>query len=96
MHKVLLIVFLVISLNADMFQPSPSCYEPTKPFKPYSFNSQWEVDSYNNLIRMYRIEVDDFRNCIQNFINEQNMAIKKHADAIDEATNKWNNFVAYQ
>lgn len=79
-----------------MFEPSPSCYEPVKPFKPYTFNSQWEVNSYNNAIDMYRIEVNNFRNCLQNFIDEQNEAIKKHLNAIDAATNKWNNFVTYQ
>jgi hypothetical protein len=96
MCKVFFLVFIGTTLIADMFQPSPSCYEPIKPFKPYSFNSQWEVDLYNDAIRMYGIEINNFRNCIQNFIDEQNMAIKKHLDAIDEATKKWNNFIAYQ
>ncbi|NBK97687.1 MAG: hypothetical protein EOM50_06655 [Erysipelotrichia bacterium] len=95
-HKVFFLVLIGANLIADIFQPSPSCYEPIKPFKPYSFTAQWEVDSYNNSISMNRIEIDSFRNCIQSFIDEQNMAIKKHLDAIDEATNKWNNFVAYQ
>jgi hypothetical protein len=71
---------------ADMFAPSHSC---SKPYKPYQFNSQYEVDSFNN-------DVERYKNCIQNFIDEQNEAVLTHQRAADEALDAWNRFVNYE
>lgn len=80
-------ILLAVSVPgiADMFTPSNSCYKPSK---PYQFNSQWEVDNYNN-------EVDRYKRCIQDFIDEQNDAAQKHLDAAEEAADEWNRFVRY-
>ena len=56
---------------ADMFAPSHSCYKPSK---PYQFNSEWEVSSFKS-------EVESYRNCIQNFVEEQNDSIRNHRNA---------------
>ncbi len=88
-------LFAVNSSYADMFEPSHGCYPPTKPFKPYSFNSQWEIDSYNDSIRRYNNEVEDYKNCISSFIDEQNDATRKHQNAANSALNDWNLFVSY-
>ncbi|KXS47458.1 MAG: hypothetical protein AWU57_5513 [Marinobacter sp. T13-3] len=50
-----LVSFPVLS---DMIVPSPSCYQPSK---PYQFNSQWEVDNFNQ-------EVQDYKACISDFV----------------------------
>jgi len=87
-------LFLNIAL-ADMFSASHGCYSPTKPYKPYSFNSQWEVDSYNNSIRRYNNEVSDYKNCINDFIEEQNRGIKNHQTATQNAIDDWNLFISF-
>lgn len=71
------------SVSADMFQPSHNC---TKPFKPYQFNNQWEIDSFNDDVRRYR-------QCISDFIEEQELAVQVHQLAAEEAIDDWNIFV---
>ena len=71
---------------ADTFQPSPSSYKPTKPYK---FTSQWEVDSYNN-------DVERYKQCIKAFVEEQQLAAATHKRAAAEAIEQWNNFVKYE
>lgn len=74
------------TINADMFTPSTSC---SKPYKPFSFNSQWELDSFND-------EVEAYRRCIEDFVDEQQSAIDRHRQAADDAIDEWNSFVRYE
>ena len=46
--------------------------------EPYDRRDEWSVDSY--------------RDCIEDFVDEQKSAIKRHADAADEAIDDWNSF----
>jgi hypothetical protein len=69
--------------NADMFQPSPACY---KPRKPYKFNSKWEIDDFY-------AQVERYKRCISDFIEEQKQAIQVHQNAADEAVDEWNRYV---
>jgi len=69
-----------------MFAPSHSC---SKPYKPYQFDSDWEV-------RRFRDEVDDYKRCIGEFVEEQEEAVRAHQDAAQEAIDEWNNFVNYE
>ena len=78
---------------ADSWQPSHSCYEPTKPTKPFSLDDEWEIERYNRAIDQYNNEVEEFRDCIQSFVDEQNEAIRQHRSAADDAVSAWNNFV---
>ena len=80
---------------ADSWQPSHSCYEPTKPRRPYSLENQWEVDRYNSAVRRYNNEVEEFRYCIESFVSEQETAIRNHRYAADAAINDWNNFISW-
>ncbi len=89
MKKVVLSVLLMSSIlpvMADMFTPSHSC---SKPYKPYQFNSQWELDNFNN-------EVESFKLCISDFVDEQNEAAQRHQEAASDAIDEWNNFVNYE
>lgn len=79
-----------------MFEPSHSCYKPTKPYKPYSFSSQWDVDNYNNELDTFADEVDIYKRCINDFVDEQNTAINTHKNAAESAINEWNSFVSYE
>lgn len=73
-------------VKADMFQPSHSC---TKPFKPFKFNNQYEVDQFND-------DVERYKECISDFVEEQNSAIRKHNNAAQEAIDDWNSFVKWE
>ena len=82
---ILLSVFSTTTF-ADMFQPSHSC---STPYKPYQFNNQYEVDSFND-------DVSSYQQCINDFVEEQNDAVRNHAEAAEQAINDWNNFVNYE
>ena len=75
-----------MSANADMFSPSHSC---TKPYKPYEFKDQWEVDSFND-------DVNRYKSCISDFVEEQNNEAQRHAEAAEEAIDEWNQYVRYE
>lgn len=80
----LLISLLIpITVLADIFSPSHSC---SKPYKPYQFRDQYEVDRFNS-------EVKQFKKCINDFVEEQNEASKKHLQAGQDAIDDWNSYV---
>lgn len=58
----------------------------SKPYKPYSFSSQYDVDSYN-------ASVDRYRRCIEEFVEDQQQAIDDHKRAARDAIEEWNSFV---
>ena len=74
------------TVNADMFASSHYC---RKPIKPYSFESEWEI-------RAFQDEVDAYKRCIDDFVEEQNDAIRSHQEAAEEAVDEWNNFVRWE
>jgi hypothetical protein len=74
------------SAYADMFFPSHSC---SKPYKPYQFNNEWELENFKN-------EVEQYKQCITEFVEEQDEAIRKHKNAAEEAIDEWNNYVNYE
>jgi len=77
------ILLLTFSAQADNYDPSPSCSKPNKPFE---FNSQLEVDSFND-------DVQQYQRCLYDFVDEQEEAIQRHHRAANGAINEWNNFV---
>ena len=83
-----LALFLILAspISADMFAPSPYC---SKPYKPFEFTSQWELDNFN-------AEVQRYRNCIEEFVEEQERAIRNHQQAADDAIEEWNRFVRFE
>ena len=90
MKKILLLSILLtfgtVNIYADMFTPSASC---SKPYKPYQFTDQYQVDTFND-------EVQRYKACIMNFVEEQNDAIRNHQNAQSEAIDEWNSFVNYE
>lgn len=76
-------VLLANLASADSYQPSPSC---SKPYKPYQFNSKWELDNFNN-------EVDRYKRCIKEFVEEQQQAVENHRSAARDAVDEWNRYV---
>lgn len=79
----MIVVFMTASLSANSeYVSSHSCSEP---YKPYQFTSQYVVDTYND-------EVEEFKTCIEDFIEDQNDAIRKHQREAEDAIDDWNNF----
>lgn len=80
------IIIITLSSVADIITPSSYC---SKPYKPYQFNSQSEIDNFN-----YDVEV--YKQCISDFVEEQNQAAERHQQAASNAIDEWNNFVNYE
>ena len=79
---------LLVSLPAaaDMFAPSHSC---SKPYKPFSFDDEWQASAFKS-------EVDTYKMCIEDFVEEQEEAVRQHQEAADEAIEEWNNYVRFE
>jgi hypothetical protein len=69
--------------------PSNSCTKPIKPTRPYTFDSQWEIDSYNREVDRYNSNFRDYIDCIKEYLDNADNDIKrikeKAQEAIDEA-----------
>lgn len=81
-----LLAFSPASAFADQVTPKHSCTQPGKPLK---FKSEAEVS-------VYKAQVEVYRKCINDFIEDQNRAIQKHKDAANNAAEEWNFFVKIQ
>jgi hypothetical protein len=77
------ILLLTFSAQADNEASSPSC---SKPDKPNKFNSQSELDGFNNGVQQYQ-------RCLYDFVKAQEEAIQKHQQAANDAIDEWNSFV---
>ncbi|WP_036302936.1 hypothetical protein [Methylotenera sp. L2L1] len=84
--SVLATLLIPITASADMFTPSHSC---RKPYKPYEFQSKYEVETFNNDVKRYK-------ECISDFVEEQDEASKKHLEAGQDAIEDWNKYVKYE
>ena len=82
-YALLFMIIVSVPVTADMFTPSYFC---SKPSKPYQFTSQYEVDSFNN-------NVERYKQCVFDFVEEQNDQALKHQEAANDAIDDWNNFV---
>lgn len=80
------VLAIAVPAMADMLTPSHSC---SKPYKPYQFNYQWELDNFND-------EVQRYKRCISDFVDEQNEAAEQHQQAASDAIDEWNNYVNYE
>lgn len=72
-----------VPAHSDTFTPSHSC---SKPYKPYQFDSEWELENFKD-------DVEDYKDCVSDFVDEQNEAIRKHKNAAEEAIDEWNTYV---
>ena len=83
---VLSISVLSLPVISDTFTPSHSC---SKPYKPYQFNSQRQIDNFND-------DVEAYRACISDFVDEQTRASEQHRQAASDAMEDWNQFVQFE
>jgi hypothetical protein len=83
MRTLLLLGTLLSSLAfADIVEPSHDC---DKPDVPYEFQDQYERDEFET-------DVEEYKTCITDFVEEQQDAIRKHQSAADDAIEEWNAF----
>ncbi|KQB53763.1 hypothetical protein AQS70_09120 [Pseudomonas endophytica] len=67
---------------ADLIEPSHDCNQPDI---PYEFEDQYERDQF-------QVDVEEYKTCITEFVEEQQDAIRKHKSAADDAIDEWNAF----
>lgn len=83
----ILITFIALSLPAfsvaDTSIPPHSCY---KPAKPVEFASQVDIDLFDK-------RVNNYKACIDEFIQQQKEARELHYQAEQNAITDWNNYI---
>ena len=71
--------------------PSHECSAPySKPTKPYSFSSQWEVDQYNSEVENYNYELGESMSCIREYVDNAKNDIERVKEKANEAINEAN------
>ena len=71
--------------------PSHQCSAPySKPHKPFSFSSQWEVDRYNSEVENYNRELREFMDCIEEYVENAKNDIRRVREKANEAINEAN------
>ena len=95
-----LICFVTASAYAIIFggtnfgylcYPDHECRKPVKPFRPYSFSSQQEIDSFNNDVDDYNYNRRRYVNCINEYLENSNndiMRIREKMDLTLQEANK--------
>ena len=72
--------------------PDHSCNKPwNKPYKPLTFYSQAEIDTYNFQVRNYNWDVERYIDCINDYTDAANNDIELIVDSINDAINEANN-----
>ena len=82
----LLLAIAALPAQADRVPPSDYC---SKPYKPYQFNSDFEIQNF-------KMEVERYKSCIDDFVEEQDRAIRNHQRAAQDSIEEWNRFVRYE
>ena len=72
-----------VSAYADLYEPVPHCYQPSKPLW---FASSDYKERYDN-------DINEYHTCMKKFIQKQEIAAKKHNQAAQDAIAIWNDFV---
>ena len=80
MKKLAVLVLLPLSVHADMITPSHSCAKPVKP-------SQFANEAAQ---ATYRRQVTSYKQCLSDFVNEQNKEARLHSEAARNAGNELN------
>ena len=65
--------------------PSMSCNKPQKPYKPYSFNNQWEVDTYNSQVNEYNEEYRQYISCVKEYVDNAQNDINRIKEKVQDA-----------
>jgi len=83
---IVLMFCVALPVFADSYTPSHSCH---KPFKPYKFDNQWEIQQFKD-------EVERYKRCISDFVDDQNEEARNHQQAAEDAIEEWNRYVKFE
>ena len=78
----LLSSFFATSAQAHFFSEAYDCKAPVKPLEFIT-----ELDR-----QQFEQQVDQYRTCLQSFIDKQNSAMAKHQTAAQKAVDGWNRY----
>ena len=81
----LFLALLNSPIAADTGSPSHSCQKP-KPYDPMEYRSKADLEMYND-------SVDRYKRCIEEFVEDQEKAVKRHHEAAVAATEEYDSFV---
>ena len=76
--SVLLSIFVAGAVSADMISPAHTC---VKPIKPSHFATREGRNKFDRERRKYK-------QCLTDFVNEQNKEARMHSEAARKATNE--------
>jgi len=71
-----LLILLVVMLAPSKLYAF--CMKPNPPYKPYSFSSNQQVDSYNQQVNRYNNEVETYKECTTREINSYSQQFKDY------------------
>lgn len=74
---------------AFSFPETVSSHDCRKPYKPYKFTSDFELDQFKS-------EVKQYKQCIEDYVQDQEDAIRKHREMANEAVDEWNDYVQHE
>jgi hypothetical protein len=83
------VAFVLVSTTAfaDPFPAKTGCFQPQKP----NAGDDRTIDAYRT--GNFHDAVQTYRYCIEDFISDQRKQLRKHREAIDAATEEWEEFV---
>lgn len=100
---IMMVTFLILSTsiayalvfggsNLGVFgYPEHSCSKPYgKPYKPFQFNSQYEIDTYNSEVESYNQKLSDYLDCIRDYVDNAKNDIERVKEAANDAINEAN------
>lgn len=84
--------FVVGPSNFGLFgYPKHTCSKPwSKPSKPYQFEDQWQIDSYNREVDTYNSEVSQYLDCIRTYVDGAKRDIARIKESAGEAIREAN------
>lgn len=65
--------------------PEHNCSKPDKPYRPYSLDDQFAVDSYNRQVRAYNLELEEYVSCLKEYVENAENDIKRIKEKVKEA-----------
>lgn len=73
--------------QADLIPFQTPCEEPRKPlYYGSEFFTEWDA-------QRYQAAIDQYKACIEDFVESQESSIRMHGSAKERAINEWNSFV---
>lgn len=80
---------IATSSSASYYPETVYPHDCRKPVKPFDLHDSFAAMQYEDEVRRYK-------QCIEDFVQDQQVAIRQHQQAAEDATDEWNCFVRYE